>query len=107
MLSIDFQKAFDKISYSRILKSLQKFGIPRAVIMLVKSYLTDRMQRVSVDGFYSMLLIITSGIPQGSIIGPIIFSMVIDDIFSSIRQDENLIATTYADDLTNSLRGRR
>ena len=77
---IKFSKAFDTISHNILLNKLVDKGFPDNFIIWMKSYLTGRTQRVCVDNTQSTSRNITSGVPQGSIIGPVLFTFYIADI---------------------------
>ena len=76
---LDFAKAFDEVPHCALLNKLSRFGITRQLIWF-KSYLSDRYQRVALQGSYSDWLQVLSGVPQGSILGPLLFLVYIDDI---------------------------
>ena len=65
----DLRKAFDAVSHERLLLKLEHYGIRRTALALLKSYLTNRMQFVNVDGFSSSLKQISARVPQRSILG--------------------------------------
>ena len=77
---IDFAEAFDEISHSVLLNKLRKSGISGRLLAVIKSYLADRRQFVKVDKYYSSLLLVLSGVPQGSILGPLLFLLNVIDI---------------------------
>ncbi|MEL7308580.1 MAG: reverse transcriptase family protein, partial [Pseudomonadota bacterium] len=97
VLSIDFSKAFDKILHSSIVTSAQKFCLPPNIINWIKSFLSNRFQCVRVKGVFSSWSLIRSGVPQGSVLGPILFCMVVDSL-SSVSP--NSLCVKYADDIT-------
>ena len=70
---LDFQKAFDKVPHQRFLLKLKAHGIGNDVINWIEKWLTHRRQRVIVDGEISNWKSILSGVPQGSVLGPILF----------------------------------
>ena len=96
-LFIDLSKAFDTISHSILLKKLQHYGIRGLVYEFLKSYLSNRSQLVDIDGVYSNLLNITCGVPQGSILGPMLFMIYINDLHLC---SELLKKNLFADDTT-------
>ena len=69
----DFQKAFDKVSHQRLLLKLNALGIGNDVINLIEKWLTHRRQKVIVDSEISNWKSVLSGVPQGSVLGPILF----------------------------------
>ena len=78
LLAADFTKAFDKITSASILSALLKFHVQRQTVFFLHHFLCDRKQRVFLNNDTSDWSEITSGVPQGSVLGPILFSLVID-----------------------------
>lgn len=97
MLAADFSKAFDKVSFNSIISALLKFCLPRQAVTFLCNFLCNRKQRVRLNFEVSNWCSITSGVPQGSVLGPILFSMVIDS-YSPICN--NSMCIKYADDVT-------
>ena len=94
---IDLSKAFDTINFDILIHKLQFYGLSGNSLALMKSYVTGRMQYVLFNKTKSDLAIITTGIPQGSILGPLLFSIYVNDIINSSDKLQYLL---YADDTT-------
>jgi retron-type reverse transcriptase len=85
LLLLDFSKAFDNVRHSLLLKKISlyfKFG--GTAVALVGSYLSDRFQCASVGGMHSELIAVIKGVVQGSVMGPLLFSIIINDIDAQI-----------------------
>ena len=92
IIVMDFSKAFDKVDHRRLLLKLHGFGINNDVISWVKSFLTNRTQKVVLDGEESESCPVMSGVPQGSVLGPCLFLMYINDMPDMIESNIRLFA---------------
>ena len=93
---IDFSKAFDTVDHEILLKKLEKYGFRGCILGWFKSYLSGRKQYVELEGIKSTLQPIACGVPQGSVLGPLLFLVYINDMHRSCHL--NII--NFADDST-------
>ena len=94
ILFLDYQKAFDTVPHQRLLKQIESFGISDKALKWIQSFLNNRRQRVRVNNETSEWKPVLSGIPQGSILGPILFTLYVNDIPDKLKS----IIAMYADD---------
>ena len=92
----DFSKAFDTVSHAKLVEVLRAFGIRGTTLSWLKEFLSNRVQRVMINGDLSDPLDVLSGVPQGSVLGPLLFILFIDDINHCCEDDCNI--GLYADD---------
>ena len=89
-------KAFDRVPHEKLLYKLEMLGLRNPLLAWIKDYLTNRRHRVIIEGTASDWKRVTSGVPQGSIIGPILFLVYVNDIAENLSADTSL--PLYADD---------
>ena len=98
---LDLAKAFDSVPHDRVITSLSTAGVTGKLLQWFRSYLENRQQFVAIQGGTSSPAAVSSGVPQGSILGPLLFILVFDGIFRlGLSASTNL--TGFADDVTYS-----
>ena len=89
---VDFSKAFDLVPHGRLLAKIAKAGVDTRVIGWIREFLSDRTQRVRVDGKLSEEVRVTSGVQQGSVLGPLLFLAYVNDIWRNMESTIRLFA---------------
>ena len=93
---MDLSKAFDTLDHDLLIAKLYAYGFGRSAFRFIKSYLSDRWQRVKINSLYSSWSVLLKGVPQGSVMGPLIFNLYINGLFYIINTD----VCNYADETT-------
>ena len=91
---LDISKAFDTVNHSLLIQKLDHYGIRGLPLEILKSYLSNRHQYTSISGHFSSCLPVISGVPQGSVLGPFLFTVFINDL----PLITNMSTTLFADD---------
>ena len=94
---MDLSKAYDCLPHDLLLAKLSAYGFDESAITLIANYLSNRYQRVKIGSTFSSYLEILRGVPQGSILGPILFNLFINDLMFFIQETE---VCNFADDTT-------
>ena len=101
MFFLDLRKAFDTVSYELLLSKLNHYGFRGQCLDYLKSYFSNRKQFVYLGSYSSESVSVVCGVPQGSILGPICFSIFINDLPHAVKVDVVLFADDAAFIVTN------
>ena len=93
--SLDTSKAFDTVPYDKLLHKLEAYGIRGPLHTWIKAFLCDRMMRVMVEGEASEETTVESGVPQGTVLGPLFFLVYINDISKGLSPGTNRGGSWY------------
>ena len=96
VIILDFAKAFDKVNHSLLIHKLKHYGVNGNVLIWFKSFLSDRRQAVVVDNTTSDWVSVSSGVPQGSVVGPALFLAYINDLPEQLSSQTRLFADDTA-----------
>ena len=95
VIYLDFAKAFDKVDHEILIHKQRRSGVQVKLLKWIEQFLTNRKQFVAINGFHSMLALVVSGVPQGSVLGPILFLVYINDLQCHLKGST---AGSFADD---------
>ena len=93
VIYLDFLKAFDEVPHQRLILKLKSYGLGNSIINWIEQWITDRRQRVVVDGEVSSWKSLLRGVPQGSVLGPILFLVYINDLEEGVTG--NILKCAY------------
>ena len=96
---MDLSKAFDSVPHEQLLLKLQLFGVDGSLLLWLRNYLTTCRQKVALNGTYTSWLPVTSGVPQGSILGSLLFIMYLNDVDNVFT----CVYKIYADDVYHQI----
>ena len=97
MAVLDFSKAFDTVPHRRLLRKLELLGIHGELLSWIRAFLTGRTQSVMIEGCFSHPDRVESGVPQGTVLGPLLFLCYINDLPNVL--DPHTAVRLFADDL--------
>jgi hypothetical protein len=95
---IDIRKAFDCVPRQQLVRKLSIYGFSKSACSLILSFLTDRTQQTVVNSTSSSTLPVNCGLPQGTVLGPVLFVLYVNDLLEYLRNKTSLCPTAFADD---------
>ena len=102
LILLDFSKAFDRVNHFNLLHKLNQHGVKGNTLSWIKAFLTRRPQTVVLEGESSSEIPVNSGVPQGSMLGPLLFLLYINDLPENIHSQVRLFADDTATCITTN-----